>query len=223
MRFQFSLFRYGLFVLSTFISAIGIALVTNAHLGTTPITSLPYTVTAICGLSLGTWTFLINITFVVAQKFLLGPTFKLSALLQLPAVFLFSLFIDLWMWITSSWTVSSYPWQVVMSMAGNAVLGLGISIELASKTTVQPGEGMVLAIAYRSHKEFGNIKVLFDVSLVCLSAFLGFISLGSVVGLREGTLLSALTVGVFVRIFGRLTCRIIPSPAEDVKKEDKAL
>ncbi len=222
MRFQFSLFRYGLFVLSTFISAIGIALVTNAHLGTTPITSLPYTVTAICGLSLGTWTFIINIAFVVAQKFLLGPTFKLSALLQLPAVLLFSLFIDLWMWITASWTVSGYPGQLAMSMAGNAVLGLGISIELASKTTVQPGEGMVLAIAYRSHKEFGNIKVLFDVSLVCLSALLGLISLGSIVGLREGTLLSALTVGVFVRIFGRLTRRIIPSPAEDVKKEDKA-
>lgn len=210
MRTRVYAARYGLFTVGTMISALGIALVTNAHLGTTPITSLPYTLAAICGLSLGAWTFIVNLAFVAGQKVLLGPDFKLSALVQLLAVLVFSLFIDLWMRFTAAWNPSSYAGRVAMSLAGSAVLALGISVQLVCQATVQPGEGMVLALAYRLRKEFGNLKVLFDVTLVATAAGLGFFLLGGVVGLREGTLLSALTVGLFVRFFGRWTRRLAP-------------
>lgn len=207
--------RYGFFTVGSLISALGIALVTNAHLGTTPITSLPFTLAAICGWSLGTWTFIVNLAFVAGQKVVLGPDFKLSALVQLLAVLLFSLFIDLWMGVTAAWNPPGYAWRVLMSLTGSAALGLGISVQLVCKATVQPGEGVVLALAYRTRREFGNLKVLFDVTLVATAAALGFILLGGVVGLREGTLLSALSVGLFVRLFGRWTRRLAPLMAID--------
>ena len=87
-----------------------------------------------------------------------------------------------------------------MCVAGSAVLGLGISLEIVCNATVLPGEGMVIAIAYRTRKMFGNIKVLFDISLVISAALLALIVLGEVVGLREGTVLSAFLVGQFVKL-----------------------
>ena len=82
-----------------------------------------------------------------------------------------------------------------MSLAGNLFLALGIVLQISSKTLVQPGEGIVLAIAVRLQRSFGDIKVRSDIVLVCLAAILGFGCSRSFIGLREGTLISALLVG----------------------------
>ena len=50
-------------LIGTAVASIGIALTTLSGLGTTPISSVPWTLTAITGLSFGTTTFLINLVF----------------------------------------------------------------------------------------------------------------------------------------------------------------
>lgn len=202
--------RYVGLCLALFIAALGIALVTNASLGTTPITSLPYTLSAIFPLSLGAFTFLSNILFVAMQKVLLWKEFSAQHLLQLPAVLLFSVFIDVCMWLTRPLMTEVYAGQIALCLAGCAVLGLGISLEIVSDATVLPGEGLVIAIAYRAHKIFGNVKILFDLGLVALAAGLSLVSLHTVVGLREGTVLSAVLVGLCVRLFSRWTRLLTP-------------
>ena len=72
------------------------------------------------------------------------------------------------------------------------------------------GEGIVIAIAYRARKIFGNIKVLFDLSLVALAAGLSFAVLHNVVGLREGTVSAAVLTGFCVRFFSRWTRHLTP-------------
>lgn len=79
-----------------------------------------------------------------------------------------------------------------------------------SNATVIPGEGLVIVIAARSRKNFGNIKVLFDCSLVLASCLLGLAVLGSIVGLREGTVLSAVLVGMFARLTSPWTRKLKP-------------
>ncbi|MGE9986503.1 YczE/YyaS/YitT family protein [Desulfovibrio sp. SGI.169] len=202
--------RYAGFCVASFIMALGIALVTNANLGTTPITSLPFALAAIFSLSLGAATFLLNVLFVAAQKCLLRQEFSVSHLLQLPAVLPFSAFIDLCMWLTQPLTTSVYPLQLALCLTGCVVLGLGVSLEIVSDATVLPGEGIVIAIAYRSRRIFGNIKVLFDLSLVLAAAGLSFAVLHAVVGLREGTVIAAVLTGFCVRFFSRWTRRLGP-------------
>jgi Predicted membrane protein len=87
--------RYAGFCVASALMALGIAMITNSNLGTTPITSLPFTLGAIFSLSLGTVTFLLNAVFLLAQKLLLWKEFSAHHLIQLPAVLLFSVFIDL--------------------------------------------------------------------------------------------------------------------------------
>lgn len=193
--------RYGAFCASLFVCALGIGLITNANLGTSPITSLPYVAARILGLSLGTLTFLLNVLFLAWQKAVLGKDFHASHLLQLPAVFLFSVFIDMGMALTAPLMTQAYGLQVLMCVIGCAVLGLGISVEIVCNVTVLPGEGIVIALAYRCKRIFGRIKVLFDVSLVACALLLGLLFLGRAEGVREGTVISALLVGTFVRFF----------------------
>lgn len=202
--------RYGGLCVALFVCALGVALITNAHLGTSPITSLPYALTFMLPLSLGAFTFLSNIIFLVIQKMLLGKQFGIVQMLQLPAVLIFGIFIDFWMWATSPLIADNYIWQVFMCVAGSAVLGLGVSLEIVCNATVLPGEGMVIAIAYKTRKMFANIKILFDISLVISAAALALVVLGEIVGLREGTVLSAFLVGQFVKLTSGWTRRLKP-------------
>ncbi len=56
---------------------------------------------------------------------------------------------------------------------------------------------MVLAICQVLPVRFGTMKVIFDVTLVCLSVTIGLVFLGRVEGVREGTVL----VGLLTRRF----------------------
>ena len=141
---------------------------------------------------------------------MLGKQFGIVQMMQLPAVLLFGIGIDFWMWVTAPLISENYFWQLCLCVAGSAVLGLGISLEIVCNATVLPGEGMVIAIAYKTRKIFANIKVLFDISLVIVAAILALVVLGEIVGLREGTVLSALLVGQFVKLTSGWARRLKP-------------
>lgn len=160
--------------------------------------------------ALGTTTFACNLLFLLLQRILLRRRLGIAELLQIPAVLIFSVFIDFWMHLTGALVTDVYVWQIVMCIVGSAVLGAGISLEIMSNATVIPGEGLVIVIAARSRKNFGNIKVLFDCSLVLASCLLGLAVLGSIGGLREGTVLSAVLVGMFARLTSPWTRKLKP-------------
>ena len=65
------------------------------------------------------------------------------------------------------------------------------------------GEGIVNAVALRWKLDFGRVKTIFDTSLVVLAALLSSTQLGSIEGIREGTLVSALITGSIARFFIR--------------------
>ena len=195
--------RWIVFFFSLFFMGNGIAMVTNSQLGTTPISSVPYVVAKIFGVSMGTGTFLINTLMLLAQIPLLGKTFRPRQFLQLPCVLLFSIFIDLGLWITHSVIPETWPFRMGMTLLGCTIMAFGIMLEITSNTMVIPGEGFVLALAYRSKLPFGNLKVINDVSLVIAAAVLGWLCLGKIDGLREGTIVTAFLTGVIIRFFSR--------------------
>ncbi len=186
-----------------FIAAFGIGMVTDSQLGTAPISSLPYVLSLVGGLSFGGYTFLINLLFFAAQYLILRGAFKTIHWLELPIILVFSTFIDLARLITVHMVPESYPLHILMCVVGSMLIGLGVSIEVVCRLTVVPGEGLIMAIAYRSKRILGNIKILFDVSLVLSALVLSFFCFGKIAGLREGTIISALLVGSFIKFFSR--------------------
>ena len=85
-------------------------------------------------------------------------------------------------------------------LLGCVILAVGLAIELAPNVIVVPSEGIVRAIAQVRGREFGCVKVYFDLTLVLVALALSFLFFH---GLRAGTVVSALLVGRIVTFTNR--------------------
>lgn len=195
--------RYVLFVISLFFAAIGVAFTKHGELGVSPISSVAnvmscrYTV-----FSLGTWLIIWNCVLIIGQVVLLRKEFKPIQLLQVPLSFLFGWFTDFGMWIVSFIPVNHYPARLAMVLIGIVILGFGISLSVIANVIMNSGEAFVKALSDITHKEFGNVKIAFDVSCVILALLLSLLFFDMrIVGTREGTIIFALLTGVVVKFF----------------------
>ena len=196
--------RYILFIIGLFINAVGICLIIKADLGSSPISSLPYTLSLKYPVSLGTLTTFLNILLIIGQKLMPRKEFRKRELLQLPVSLIFGIFVDLCMIIFATLSPQLYISKLILLTLGCAILGLGVSIEVMADVVMLSGEAFVKAIAMKSGKEFGIIKVFFDSTLMILACVTSIILfLGGIVGVREGTVIAALTVGIFARFFNK--------------------
>lgn len=207
-RFAHLSLRLLLLLIGMFTAALGVALTTVADLGTTPISTVPYVFTVLTGYSFGTTTFFVNIFLVAGQVLLLRRRFSLWNLLQIPTVLIFGICIDLAMAIVSPHAPAEWWTGLLMSISGNFVLALGIVMQIRSKTIVQPGEGFVLAAAAVTRKSFGSIKIVNDVTLSLIAAGIGLVCAGELIGVREGTVLSAVLVGLFAKLIVKFVDRL---------------
>ena len=192
--------RYIWFVAGILINSFGIAVITRAALGTSPISSTPYVLSLRFQPSLGQFTFAMNTLFILMQAVLLRREFKPVQCLQILVNVVFSVFIDISMSLLSWLQTDSLAVQVPVLVLGCAVLAFGISIEVAPDVLVVPGEGIVKAIARVSHKKFGTVKVAFDVTLTSAALLLSFLFFHRLRGLGIGTIISAVIVGKLVGI-----------------------
>lgn len=186
------------------IMAFGVAFSIKAQLGTSPISSVPYVTSAISGLSVGTTTIIMNFMFVAIQIAILRKKYDWFQLLQLPAAIVFGVMIDVAEYIISPITLSNYFQQWLICAAGIILVALGVSVEVAAKFVTTAGEGVVLAICQVAPIKFGNMKVVFDVTLVCISVVLSLVFLGKLDGVREGTAAAAVFVGLLTKVFNKL-------------------
>nr|WP_182354405.1 DUF6198 family protein [Flaviflexus huanghaiensis] len=194
------------FLIGVVITAFGIAFITKAALGTTPITSLPYVMSFRFAPSIGVFTFILNFLFIVLQAVLLRREFALIQWLQLLVNVVFSAAIDISMWALG-WMNPQDLWlQLIVIVIGCAILAFGIAVQVAPGVLAVPGEGAVRAIAIVSRIRFGTIKVAFDWTLIAIATICSFAFFQELRGVGLGTILSAFLVGVFVNVyFTRLT------------------
>lgn len=197
-----------------FIMTFGVALSTKADLGTTPVSCIPYVLSLASPLTMGTWTFIMNVLFVIIQYLLLKGEFKSYQWSQIAVIFVFSAFIDINMYLVSGLLISGYLMQWIFCLLSFVFIAVGISLLLKADILMMAGEALVLVISHVLHAEYGRIKIFFDSIMVLGAVILSFSLLGGLVGVREGTIAAALCVGMIVRHIMRL-------PGFSVKTHDK--
>lgn len=195
--------RYVLFMISLFFAALGVALTKHGELGVSPISSVANVMSCkFSSFSLGTWLIIWNCILIGGQMIILRKNFQVIQLLQIPLSFLFGWFTDLGMWMVSFIPANVYPVRIAMVVAGIVILGFGISLSVIANVIMNSGEAFVKAVSGMVNKEFGNVKIAFDVFCVILSLILSLIFFDfTIVGTREGTILSAVLTGVVVKFF----------------------
>ena len=195
--------RYLVFIIGVLINSFGISFITKASLGTSPISSVPYVFSLRFAPTLGEFSFVLNSAFILLQLLLLRRDFQKVQLLQVAVNFVFSWFIDVSMLLLASFAPGSYAAKLASLMAGCAILAFGISLEVYANVLMVPGEGIVYAISKVLNKEFGVVKACFDVTLMLTAVTLSLIFFRGLNGIGEGTVISALVVGMIVRLYNR--------------------
>ena len=186
--------RLAIYCLGLLILAFGIALAVNSNLGVSPVSSLPYVVSQIAGISLGTCTILVYICYILLQM-VISRKFQPALLLQLVFSTIFGWFVDGAKWVLGDFCLPTYFGQLAMLAASILLIGFSLVLYIDVQLAPMPAEGLVGCLSEKLHKPFSSMKTLVDCSSVLIGAVLSLLFLRKLVGIREGTILTALLVG----------------------------
>jgi len=199
--------NYLIFTLGLYFLAAGVVLIVRSTLGTTPISSVNYVLSLNTPLSLGTCTFIINALLILGQFWLIRDRWTrrdaVEILLQVPFSLVFGVFIDLNMMLTRSLCPQSYLFCLVLLLGGCLIQAAGVVLEIKPHVAMMSAEGFVNYGSQRYHRDFGRFKVAVDVALVLAAILLSLFFRGRVEGIREGTLVAALSTGFVVDFLNR--------------------
>lgn len=200
--------RYLVFLIGLTFMALGIVLIIKSALGTSPISSVPYILSLEFPFTVGEFNFVFSTMMFLLQPLILGKRFERVQILQMPMTFIFCAFIDFFMYIFAGLIPQAYYQHLIVLLLGCLSMGIGVTCELLGRVVMLPGEGLVYAIVTRWKLDFGRTKVIFDWSLVTVAALLSLYYFGEVLGIREGTLISAFSTGVLVKFFMNMLLKL---------------
>lgn len=207
-RINHPILRFIFLCLGLTIMAFGVAFSIKADLGISPISTVPYVTSLISGLSVGTTTIIMNFFFVLIQIGILRRQYDWFQLLQFPAAIVFGTMIDVAEYLLQGLSVSNYPEEWLFCIIGIVLIALGISVEVMANLVTTAGEGIVLAICKVAPVKFGNMKMGFDITLVCISVVLSLVFLSGVEGVREGTLAAMIFVGQITKVTNKMMKKV---------------
>ncbi|MBU5668481.1 hypothetical protein KQI68_01365 [Peptoniphilus sp. MSJ-1] len=194
-----------IYILGLFIMAIGVRISLNSGLGITPINSFPYTVSKVINVSLGKMVIVLFIIMLILQIIILKNEFKIYNLSQLLFSTLFGFFIDYAEFFVGDFKIPTYFGSLLMILMSVLLTAIGFNFYLSVNLINMPVEGFIQAVnkKYFKDKTFGDIKMVFDITMVSLAIIISLIFLGKIEGIREGTIISAIFVGFFVKKFSK--------------------
>lgn len=198
--------NYALFLIGLFIASMGVALSTKAGLGTSPVASVPYSISLVNHtLTFGWWLNLWSMMQILVQVAILRKKCKpMEIIVQTILAFVYGYLTDFSCVLISNIQVNSFAAKFVFMILSCFVLGLGIWIQFKGKVAMLPGEAMNRAISEVTGKRYENIKIFFDVLYIAVAAVICFLFIGKLEGVREGSIISALLIGNIIKIYDRL-------------------
>lgn len=206
--------RYAVFIIGLYFLTLGVVLIIRSSLGTSPISSFSYVLSLNTPLTLGMATLILNMLLIAGQFwFLRGIGTRrdyMEIMMQIPFSLLFSAFLDINMYLFRGMTPESYAGALAFLAVGCLIQAFGVVLEIKPNVVAMSGEGFVKYAARRFGKDFGRVKVMVDVGLVLLAVVTSLAMTHSIIGVREGTLVAALGVGLLVSFINTRLISHIP-------------
>lgn len=213
--------QHTLLLVSLFVMTLGVALSVRSALGSSVISTIPFVLTLagdagyIHPMTIGEWTYVMNIVLVGLQILVLRRKFQPTQLFQLIIGFVFGWLLDVNMALTVQLPLGNVGYRILWQLLGCTVLGIGIAFEIKCGSVTMPGEGLPVAISRLTGTAFPKVKIVVDIALTAIAVVLGFVYFHTwvweVVG--PGTLFAMIYVGAVVKFisprvgwFDRLVC-----------------
>ncbi len=195
-----------MFLIGLFVASVGVAFSTKAGLGTSPVSSVPYTVSFLNGtFSFGGWLNIFSIIQIAVQVIILkGKCNYIEIAIQTVLAFLYGYLTNFSCFLIRNLNADIYPLQFMYMVLSCFILGFGIWIQVKGNVAMLPGEAMNRAISQVSGKRYENVKIFFDILYIGISAVLCILFLGGLKGVREGSIIAAIAVGSIIKLYEKI-------------------
>ena len=206
--------RYAVATVGLVFVAFGVALSIISNLGTAPLSCPSYVLNLKWPvLSVGTFTVLVNMVYMLIQIALLRKDFQARHLMQIVASAVFGYLIDGCMWALSWLHPAGFAARIGLTVLAAVVTAFGVSIEVAADAWMLSAEMTVAAFSKVLQKPFGPVKVVMDSLTVVISAVLAWFFFHNPFGAGAwtgvGDVLMARTEGVVIGL-GTLLLAVLP-------------
>ena len=194
--------RLLVFCFGQFILACGVVLAIKASLGASPTTGIPNVIynilqdKGITNIALGTITTAIYCVYILVQLVILRRDFKVRMLLEIAVSFIFGYFVTLGQHLLAFVPApSNYLMQIVYLVISIPIMSAGIAVYVIPQISPAPAEGVTAAMSQKTGWPVPKCLLIFDICIVSIGSILSLIYFHSLVGIREGTIICAFTLG----------------------------
>ena len=198
--------RICLFVFGLLIMSFGVAFSIKSTFGTTPISSISYSLALCTGIDIGITTFIFNAALIFIQMIILRSHFKPRRLLQFINCFLFGYFTDVALFVVYCLNIpDTLIINIILIFVSIFLIAFGIFVYMPANIAPLPGEGCVESVAIVTGWRFSSIKIAFDTIMVVIAFLMCyFFYTNPFASVHIGTIISAVMVGFTLRQIAKL-------------------
>lgn len=202
---KLSIRRLFIYCMGLFLIAIGISISAKSSLGVSPVNSIPYTVSLITGVEQGLCTTAFFIVLIFIQFFISPKDFSPISFLQIMCSFVFGWFVTLANVCTAFIpTPENYLLKTLYIIISLFFVAFGVYLYVNSDFLPLPSEGVMLTFSKKTNIAFHICKIIFDCSVVAGAAAISLLVSGTLLGVREGTIIAAVFVGIIIKPITKL-------------------
>lgn len=184
-----------------FLVAFGVGFIVKADMGVLPTTCLPIVLSNVIGITIGKAVILFQGILIIAQIIVMRGEYNIIQLLQVPIGFGFGYLTDFALFVLQGIGNLSYLEKWVWFLVGVVISAIGVSMEVVAGVGTLATEGFVLAVSKKIPISFGTLKAVFDILLVLISMVISLLLAHRIIGIREGTVFSAVLLGMISKYF----------------------
>lgn len=196
------LLRWGTFGAGMLIFCFGVVLNTKTGLGVAAVNNVPYTISVVERVSLGTATMMLYLVLVAVQCLLLHAL-PLKVLLQAPMSVLIGWIVDIFNNRILAFEAHGVLDGALLLCCAIPITAAGVTLMVNTDLIPAAPDGIVNTLSRVLGWDFSCTKYRFDLLMMSFSAVYALVRTGHLVGIGPGTVLSALLVGRLCRVFSQ--------------------
>ena len=194
--------RVCIYLIGLVVLCLGVVLNTKTNLGVAAINVTPFVLSKTTTISLGTAVFIMYCLFILCQC-ILKQKIELLTILQLPVSLLFGKMVDLFNTLLN-FEASNIVTGLIMLLIAIILVAFGTTLVISQNLVPNAPDGFVNTIGEKTNKQFGYVKLRFDIVCVCIAFILSLILSGKIIGIGIGTIISMLLTGNMCTFFKKI-------------------
>lgn len=204
--------------LGMLIMTFGIALSSKGGVGVASVSTIAFAGSKLTPLTFGMFSSCFH-GFCFLSQIVITKRFTVWSLLQIPMVYLFGLFLDIFSSLLN-FTASNIITGCLLVIVGTPIFSLGLRIILGANFALTPPDALVQIIGEKVGWPISKAKLIFDIAVVSTSAALTTVFLGDpFVAVGLGTVITMIFTGPMIGVFYKLF-PFFDSPKEEAPESE---